>query len=83
LLVDDGALTPRQQHLSARSGCSDTLRCPNSSGQPEQKGSGVEFRILGPLEVVGTIPVDLTGQRERALLARLLLSTTRSCPPSG
>jgi DNA-binding SARP family transcriptional activator len=34
----------------------------------------VEFRILGPLEVVGEAAVHLTGQRERALLARLLVS---------
>jgi DNA-binding SARP family transcriptional activator len=37
----------------------------------------VEFRILGPLEVVGAVPVDVTGQRERALLVRLLLSANQ------
>src|SRR5437868_15096105 len=37
----------------------------------------MEFRILGPLEVVGAAAVDLAGQRERALLARLLLSANQ------
>jgi DNA-binding SARP family transcriptional activator/class 3 adenylate cyclase/tetratricopeptide (TPR) repeat protein len=34
----------------------------------------LEVRILGPLEVLGTARVELAGQRERALLARLLLA---------
>ncbi|HMC80462.1 MAG TPA: BTAD domain-containing putative transcriptional regulator, partial [Acidimicrobiia bacterium] len=46
-------------------------------GQPEHQGVGMEFRILGPLEVVGGAAVDLAGQRERALLARLLLSANQ------
>lgn len=37
----------------------------------------MEFRILGPLEVVGAVRVDLTGQRERVLLARLVVSANQ------
>jgi predicted ATPase/DNA-binding SARP family transcriptional activator/Tfp pilus assembly protein PilF len=38
-------------------------------------GRGVEFRILGSVEVDnGGVPVDLGGLRERTLLARLLLA---------
>jgi YVTN family beta-propeller protein len=45
-----------------------------SSVLASPRGSGVEFRILGPLEVVGDDgPVALGGGRERALLALLLL----------
>jgi DNA-binding SARP family transcriptional activator/pimeloyl-ACP methyl ester carboxylesterase len=39
----------------------------------------MEFRILGPLEVLdGTTPVRLGGRRQRALLARLLLDANRT-----
>ena len=37
----------------------------------------MDFRILGPLVVVGAAPVDLTGQRERVLLARLVVSANQ------
>jgi YVTN family beta-propeller protein len=40
--------------------------------------AGVEFRILGPLEVVAAgTPVQIGGPRQRALLAFLLLSANR------
>jgi DNA-binding SARP family transcriptional activator len=39
----------------------------------------VEFRVLGPVEVVdGRRAVDLGGPRERTLLARLVLSANRT-----
>src|SRR3954469_95644 len=39
----------------------------------------MEFRLLGPLEVLdGDTPVALGGRRQRALLARLLLSPNRT-----
>ena len=40
----------------------------------------MEFRLLGPLEVVGDdgVPVALGGPRPRALLARLLLEPNRA-----
>ena len=40
----------------------------------------MEFRLLGPLEVVGDdgVPVALGGPRQRALLARLLLEPNRA-----
>src|SRR5204862_3753042 len=47
-------------------------------GAARAQGVGVEFRILGPLEVVGTTPLHLTGQRERAVLVRLLLSSNQA-----
>src|SRR5829696_5639526 len=39
----------------------------------------MEFRILGPLEVIdGTAPVALGGRKQRALVARLLLDANRT-----
>ena len=40
----------------------------------------MEFRLLGPLEVIGDdgLPVALGGPRPRALLARLLLEPNRA-----
>jgi DNA-binding SARP family transcriptional activator len=41
----------------------------------------LEFRVLGPLEVVGDGgPVRLSGPRQRATLAVLLLSANRVVP---
>src|SRR5918997_7113676 len=39
----------------------------------------MEFRILGPLEVIdGTTPVALGGRKQRALIARLVLDANRT-----
>ena len=41
----------------------------------------MEYRILGPLEVLeGTSPLRLGGGKQRALLAALLLSEQRTVP---
>ncbi|MEW9551181.1 BTAD domain-containing putative transcriptional regulator [Nonomuraea sp. NPDC050783] len=43
-------------------------------GRPDDAGA-VEFRVLGPFEVLaGGVPVGLSGPRQRALLARLVAS---------
>jgi DNA-binding SARP family transcriptional activator len=44
----------------------------------------MDFRILGSLEVIDAgSPVEITGQKQRALLAVLLCTRTRWCPPTG
>ena len=44
----------------------------------------LEFRILGPLEVSDEAgPIALGGQRQRALLAALLLDAAGSLPPNA
>jgi DNA-binding SARP family transcriptional activator len=43
----------------------------------------VEFRILGPLEVEGAaVPIDLSGSKQRALLAILLLNANEVVHPA-
>src|SRR5687768_6396519 len=61
--------------------------CRRSAGPPvvvtvvDRYGSGVEFGLLGPLEVVheGRL-VPIRAGKQRALLAALLLRTGRSVP---
>src|SRR5262245_2409596 len=44
-------------------------------------GDEVEFRMLGPLEVVvGGEPIDLGGPKQRAVLALLLIEANRVVP---
>jgi hypothetical protein len=45
------------------------------------RGGHVDFRILGPLEAIDDAgPVELTGGKQKALLALLLLHADRVCP---
>ena len=55
-----------------------SARPPNGSGSVRRH---MEFRILGPLEVWdGDRPVAVTGARQRALLAVLLLHANHVVP---
>ena len=54
-----------------------------SAGMTLPGRGGMEFRILGPLEVLSAgQALDLGGAKQRALLAMLLLRATRSFPGS-
>src|SRR2546429_7909429 len=68
--------------LSPCSGLTGALQRPHRPVTAAGSGltlGAVEFRVLGPLEVVGEAGVVLAvgGPRERALLARLLLSVNQ------
>jgi predicted ATPase/DNA-binding SARP family transcriptional activator len=51
------------------------------TGPLAEDGAGVEFRVLGPLEVVsGGVPLALGGARQRAVLTLLLLRANELVP---
>src|SRR5918992_4964071 len=55
---------------------------PRQLGNPHNALVGLEFRLLGPLEVaVESEPVRLGGPKERALLALLVLEAGELLPP--
>src|SRR5215210_7041111 len=64
----------------ARENAADRLQVADS--RQTRLGGKMEFRILGPLEVLdGDRALELTGQRQRSLLALLLLHANQVVSP--
>src|SRR2546422_6627197 len=74
-------LRPRSGHWCGNSPVIRGARQPQTTVLPSNRGAGVEFRILGPLEVVDDgRPISIRRGKEQALLIYLLLHANEVVP---